>query len=481
MSQPLSMSRDGRSWDFNTKSVVHGMQTAAVKADTDNYAQAYSVIVIGAGFTGLAAARDLSLKGHSVLLLDARDRIGGRAWSAKGKHQEYEMGGGWIHHLQPHVWAELSRYGLTEPKKSLSLDPDTPMSINGAQQDLRGADDSFLPIVASFFDVDGQGGRNIFPQPHRPLENAEGVAQWDISVEERIDQLNLSAAENELLTIWMATMGLAEVSQVGFLSVLRLYALSGYDFPKLLEMNGTFKIPGGTTALANAMFSEYKGAALFNRKVKSITSQSVGARVVIEGGETFTADHIICTIPVNCLADIQFSPSLAPFYTSVIHTSLGGKIHAHSTDNSVKFFGVASPQSGSSFGFSESRSTAQGTNLLFFPSSRADAKDGSALDILNQLIDNLVPKSVQVGSVDDFVWHDWRNDELSKGAWAVFGSGALSNDLGSLMKSRKVSNSVTLASSDFADGWVGYIDGAIEQGRRTAFQIENSLAAIPRL
>ncbi|KAH6995155.1 hypothetical protein EDB80DRAFT_897396 [Ilyonectria destructans] len=433
------------------------MQTAAVKADTENYAQAHSLVVIGAGFTGLAAARDLSLKGHSGLLLDARDRIGGRAWSSQGKHQEYEM------------------------EKSLSLDPDTPMCINSAQQDLRGADDSFLPLVASFFDVDGQGGRNIFPQPHRPLENAEGVAQRDISVEERINQLNLSAAENKLMTIWMATMGLAEVSQVGFLSVLRLYALSGYDFPKLLEMNGTFKIQGGTMALANAMFAEFKGAALFNRKAKLITSQSVGARVVIEGGETFTANRVISTVPVNCLADVQFSPPLAPFYTSVIHTNLGGKIHAHSTNNSVKFFGVASPQSGSSFGFSESWSTAKGTSLLFFPSSRADAKDGSALDSLNQSIDNLVPKSVQVGSVDDFVWHDWRNDELSKGAWAVFGPGALSRDLGSLMRGRRVSNSVTLASSDFADGWVGYIDGAIGQGRRTAFQIENSLVAFPKL
>lgn len=141
---------------------------------------------------------------------------------------------------------------------------------------------------------------------------------------------------------------------------------------------------------------------------------------------------------------------------------------------------MASPQSGSSFGFSESRSTAQGTNLLFFPSSRADAKDGSALDILNQSIDNLVPKSVQVESVDDFVWLDSRNEELSEGAWAVFEPAALSKDLGSLIKGRRVSNSVPLASSHIADGWVGYLGGAIEQGRRTAFQIENSLVAIPR-
>lgn len=42
----------------------------------------YDVIVIGAGFAGLTAARDLGFKGKKVLLMEARDRIGGRCWTA---------------------------------------------------------------------------------------------------------------------------------------------------------------------------------------------------------------------------------------------------------------------------------------------------------------------------------------------------------------------------------------------------------------
>lgn len=57
----------------------------------------YDVIVIGAGFAGLVAARDLSKENLSVLLIEGRDRIGGRTWTAKELGEEFEMGGTWIH------------------------------------------------------------------------------------------------------------------------------------------------------------------------------------------------------------------------------------------------------------------------------------------------------------------------------------------------------------------------------------------------
>ena len=43
----------------------------------------YDVVVIGGGFAGATAARDLTEQGNRVLLLEARDRLGGRTWSSK--------------------------------------------------------------------------------------------------------------------------------------------------------------------------------------------------------------------------------------------------------------------------------------------------------------------------------------------------------------------------------------------------------------
>ncbi|THY91357.1 monoamine oxidase N, partial [Aureobasidium pullulans] len=55
----------------------------------------YDVIVVGAGYCGLTAARDAALSGLKVLLLEARDRIGGRSWSSNIEGYPFEMGGTW--------------------------------------------------------------------------------------------------------------------------------------------------------------------------------------------------------------------------------------------------------------------------------------------------------------------------------------------------------------------------------------------------
>ena len=74
----------------------------------------YDVVVVGAGFAGVTAARELATGGRSVLLVEARDRIGGRTWykrSALGSW-DLEMGGNFIDPSQQLVCREVSRYGI---------------------------------------------------------------------------------------------------------------------------------------------------------------------------------------------------------------------------------------------------------------------------------------------------------------------------------------------------------------------------------
>jgi hypothetical protein len=112
-------SRDGFQWTSDS-GLVAGVASLGVIEPAANLATnskpeqpVYDVVVIGAGYTGLTAIRDLTITGHSVLLLEARDRIGGRSWSSNIQGYPYEMGGTWVHWNQPFVWRELTRYNLT--------------------------------------------------------------------------------------------------------------------------------------------------------------------------------------------------------------------------------------------------------------------------------------------------------------------------------------------------------------------------------
>ena len=68
------------------------------------YADA-DVVVIGAGFAGLVAARELGRAGLDVIVLEARDRVGGRTWTDRRLGHDLELGGTWMHWVQPHAWA----------------------------------------------------------------------------------------------------------------------------------------------------------------------------------------------------------------------------------------------------------------------------------------------------------------------------------------------------------------------------------------
>jgi monoamine oxidase len=91
----MPASRDGYLWTEVQSSP--GLTTESVVLSTANIKSDYDVIVIGAGFAGLLAARELSRNhGLRVVLVEGRDRIGGRTWTAKALGEEFEMGGTWV-------------------------------------------------------------------------------------------------------------------------------------------------------------------------------------------------------------------------------------------------------------------------------------------------------------------------------------------------------------------------------------------------
>ena len=121
------------------------------------------------GFAGVTAARELTNAGQSCLLLEGRDRLGGRTWTKEFAGVDVELGGGWIHWLQPHVWAEISRYGIEVTE---SPTPDQCVWLADGERrsgDLEEFDALLYRGVARFC----EGFEDVLDYPYDPLREAE--------------------------------------------------------------------------------------------------------------------------------------------------------------------------------------------------------------------------------------------------------------------------------------------------------------------
>jgi len=118
---------------------------------------AADVVVIGAGFAGLIAARELGHARLDVLVLEARDRVGGRTWTDRRLGHDLELGGTWVHWVEPHTWAEMTRYG-----REITCSPPAEEAYWLGAGDARraGTLDEFMALIAD--------GPRRHPARHRP-------------------------------------------------------------------------------------------------------------------------------------------------------------------------------------------------------------------------------------------------------------------------------------------------------------------------
>ena len=66
------------------------------------------VAVIGGGAAGVAAARRLHDAGIECLIVEARDRLGGRAWTIDHKGAALDLGCGWLHSAEHNPWVKIA-------------------------------------------------------------------------------------------------------------------------------------------------------------------------------------------------------------------------------------------------------------------------------------------------------------------------------------------------------------------------------------
>ena len=212
----------------------------------------HDVVVVGAGFAGLTAARELSLRGHSVLVLEARDRIGGRTWTTERLGRTLELGGTWVHWTQPHVWAELSRYGLEvvaspEPRRAYWWAQGE--RHEGGPDELLGCS---IPATRRCSPRPARGSRSRTRRSPTPTWRTVDGA----TVRERIDALDLPADQRELLRAFWTLNFNGPIDDAAFTQAMRWCSLATGSWPIMFEACATFKLRDGTRALAEAIAAD---------------------------------------------------------------------------------------------------------------------------------------------------------------------------------------------------------------------------------
>jgi monoamine oxidase len=427
---------------------------------------ALDVVVIGAGFAGLTAARELTRQGLKVQVVEARDRIGGRTWLDHRLGRDLEIGGTWVHWTQPYVWAELKRYGIgtvasPEPQRAFWW-------AGGARRE--GDPARLLELIGTYNAAFVQESRRYFPEPFRPLATGDFKAIDHISVRDRIREQFPAGPERDILESFWALNFNGPLDDAALTQALRWVALTNGDWAVNFEACATYKIQGGTAALAAAILRDARTAVDFGFVVSRISDDGGMVTVRSTDGRTVTARTAIATVPLHALGAINFEPPLPPAQADAARggqVSRGVKIWIRLRGELPPF--VALGNADWPLNFFQAEYTLDGDTIAvgFGPdASKIDAGDAAAVQA--QLA-RLVPDA----DVRDVATHDWVADPLAGETWPMHRTGFLANHLAALQAGH---GNVFFAGSDIANGWGGFIDGAIESGMEAALAAASNIA-----
>lgn len=432
----------------------------------DSQKKTYDVLIVGGGFAGVTAARELREQGRSALLLEARDRLGGRAWFKPDglNGVSLEMGGAWIDPRERYAWAEAHRYGLELSKPVAGSWPSTWL-VQGQLR--RGV----LPVpVDELRDVErlivalNQAASRV--RLDEPLAG-QGLEHLDISLSDFMDKLHLPPATRDIAELKLRTYGSAPERDISALHLMRRVAAAGSVSEFIMSASG-YRIKAGTAALVKAIAEDAKLDVRLSTPVRRISQDERGVAVETAAG-VFRGRAAIVTVPASVLKHIEFQPGLSAGKKRISTQELactGVKVWAIVRGAPRDFFAVGR---GAGLDWLESEGTVIGDGVLM----AGYGPDANALDNGDRAaVQTAVRSFVPEAEVLAICGHDWRHDPYSLETWAVFRPGQITRDEANL---RAPEGRVVFAGSHTALRWTGFMDGAIESGIRAARQSSDLL------
>jgi monoamine oxidase len=439
------------------------------------------VIVVGAGFAGITAARELTKRGVNVVLLEARDRVGGRVWTQERDGYWVDVGGQWTGPGQDRIRALGDEMGVasfpTWPKGE-HLQYTDGMGLRRWQGATPDADmETLSKVVQAIIQLD-QLSQEV--PLHAPWEAPNAKAFDSISLQAWMDQNIESARVRESMTTAVEAVYACEPHDLSLLHAL-FYAKSGQGLFYLISTEGgaqADRFNGGAQRVAKLAAESLEDALWLSSPVRRI-AQSNGSITASGDGFAVTGKLCVVTAPPALAGRIDYDPPMSPLRDQLTtRAPMGSVIKVHaiydtpwwreeglsgrtvSDTGPIKVIFDNSPPEGTPgmlMGFIEG-----GTGRRYANIDEAERRKAS-LDCFVRYFGEKAAKPV------DYVEGNWPAEQWSRGCYGAFFPAGTWTSCGPAL--RQPVGRIHWAGTETAEINCGYMDGAVRSGERVTTEV----------
>lgn len=444
------------------------------------------VLIIGGGFSGIAAAKKLHESGISFQVLEARDRLGGRVHSRQLSEDLYvDLGGQWIGPTQDRMYELCKEFGL-EPFPTYDQGKNV-LDLAGKIRTYTGLIPKMDPISLINLDLILRKLDRLAQKIdiNSPWSNRQAAIFDSISLDAFLRKNSKTKSCRAVIRVACETVFACELNEISLLHAL-FYIKSGTSLDCLINIkNGAQqdRIKGGMQPLVEKMAAPFLDKILFNSPVRKIEKTENGATVSGDGF-SISAEKLIFAVPPPLLSQISFSPKLSLAKRQLLDRyamGIVGKcfmIYSKPFWRESGFSGQAVADANSPFQTLFDCSPADGKYgiLMGFTignrakdyfSNRESDRKSEMLKILSSYFGTQAKTPIQ------YVDFSMSDEEWSRGCYAgLMPTGAWT---GFQDAYRKTEDPYYFAGTEAATRWHGYIEGAVLAGETAAVLVSNSL------